>query len=114
MKLDRFSKNTNIRLFKNPSSGSRLIPRGQIDWRTDRQTNNFANPPNNRLPLLGTELFSSVDHPRPSDSTDYDVAGLSAAMYIIFCKVSMSTYVKMQLIKVSYLLPDIFVCTSCK
>ena len=59
MKLDRISKSTNIKLYKNPSSGNRVVPRGQMD----RRTNNFENAPKSRLPLLGIELISSFDHP---------------------------------------------------
>ena len=49
-----FEKYSNIKFRKNPSSGSRVVPCGQMDGRTDRQTGitktivafrNFANAP---------------------------------------------------------------------
>jgi hypothetical protein len=51
-----FEKSPNIKFQENPSSGSRVVPCGQTDGRTDRWTDmtklivafrNFANVPNN-------------------------------------------------------------------
>ena len=49
-----FEKGSNIKFRKNPSSGSRVVPCGQTDRQTDRQTNmkpiitvhNFTKAPN--------------------------------------------------------------------
>jgi len=55
--LDRFSKKiSNIKFRENPSSASRIVPKGRTDVRIDRQTDmtklivtvtNFANPTKN-------------------------------------------------------------------
>jgi hypothetical protein len=86
MKLDEFSKNTIIKLYKNPSSGRRLIPREQMYGRMDRRT------------ILRTRLTTAYPcwalNSFPPSTTrslvtaDYDVAGFSAAMHVLFRKVS--------------------------
>jgi len=44
-------KYSNVKFHENPSSGSRVVPRGQTDGRTDKRTDN--NEGNNRFSQFG-------------------------------------------------------------
>ena len=59
--LDRFSKNSSIKFYQNPSSGSRVVACGRTDGRTDRhdEANSLRQPVLGSIPRKGTPEISS-------------------------------------------------------